>query len=155
MRDLSEKGYVVRVPENHLNYQDGKLWYILAPHHGIYRPQKKKLQLVFDCGASFQDTSLNNELLQGPQLANTLVRVLTHCIEHNMEEYNVHLFGATSSLTCANYTLGRMAEDNIVKSSPEAVATILNNFYIDDCLKSVKNATQAITLCRDLKALCA
>ncbi len=36
-----------------------------------------------------------------------------------------------------------------------AVDTILNSFYVDDCLKSVKNAAQAITLYKDLKALCA
>lgn len=78
-------------------------------------------------------------------------------IEQNMEEYKmtVHLLGATSSPTCANYALRRTAQDNSVESSPEAVDTILNNFYIDYCLKSVKNATQAIALYRDLKALCA
>lgn len=47
-------------------------------------------------------------------------------IEHDMEEYKmtVHLFGATSSATCANYALRRTAKDS-VKSSPEAVDTIL------------------------------
>lgn len=75
MKDMIEKGYAVRVPENQLNCQDGKLWYV--PHHGVYHPQKKRLQVVFDCGASFQGTSLNNEPLQGPDLTNSLVGVLT------------------------------------------------------------------------------
>lgn len=78
-------------------------------------------------------------------------------IEQDMEEYKmtVHLFGATSSPTCANYALRRTAQNNSVKSSPEAVDTMLKNFYNDDCLKSIKNAAQAISLHKDLKALCA
>lgn len=67
----------------------------------------------------------------------------------------VHLFGATSSPSCANYALRRTAQDNSIKASAEAVDTILNNFYIDDCLKSVKHAAQAIALYKDLKAMCA
>lgn len=43
---------------------------------GVYHPKKRKLQVVFDCMASYQDTSLNKELLQGPDLTNTLVGVL-------------------------------------------------------------------------------
>lgn len=75
MKDMIEKGYAVRVPENQLNCQDGKIWYV--PQNGVYHPQKRKLRVVFDCGTSFQGTSLNNELLQGPHLANTLVGGLT------------------------------------------------------------------------------
>lgn len=66
----------------------------------------------------------------------------------------VHVFGATSSPTCANYALRRTAQDNNIKASSEAVDIILNNLYIDDCLKSVKNAAQAISLYKDLKTLC-
>lgn len=192
MEDMIDKGYAVRVPKDQLNHQNGKVWYI--PHHGVYHPQKRKLRAVFDCAASFQGTSLNSELLQGPDLANSLVGVLTRFrkeevaimadieamyyqvkvpeedtdllrflwwpegdIEQTMVEYKmtVHLFGATSSPSCANYALKRTADDNRSKSSPEAVDTIHNNFYIDDCLKSVKSATQAIALYKDLKALCA
>ena len=155
---------------------------------------KRKFEVVvFDCSASFQGTSLNNELLQGPDLANSLVGVLSRFrkeevaimadievmyyqvqvpeedtdlmrflwwpegdIEQDMEEFKmtVHLFGATSYPTCANYALRRTAQDNCIKASPEAVDTILNNFYIDDCLKSVKHPAQAISLYKDLKALC-
>lgn len=46
------------------------------PHHGVYHPKKRKLRVVFDCTASFQGRSLNGELLQGPDLTNTLVGVL-------------------------------------------------------------------------------
>lgn len=50
-------------------------WYI--PHHGVYNPQKPgKICIVFDCSARFQNISLNDHLLRGPDLTNTLVGVL-------------------------------------------------------------------------------
>ena len=62
---------------------------------------------------------------------------------------------ATSSPSCATFALQRTAQENRSKSSDEAVDTVLNNFYVDDCLKSVSTETQAITLRGDLTALCA
>ena len=51
------------------------VWYI--PHHGVYHPQRPgKIRVVFDCSARFKDTSLNDHLLTGPELTNTLVGVL-------------------------------------------------------------------------------
>lgn len=46
----------------------GRVWYI--PHHSV------KKRVVFDCGSSFQGTSLNKELLQGPGLSNILLGVI-------------------------------------------------------------------------------
>ena len=64
--DLLNKGYAIKVPETQLSRQDDRAWYI--PHHGVYHPQKKKLRVVFDCAACFHGTSINNELLHGPDL---------------------------------------------------------------------------------------
>lgn len=51
------------------------VWYI--PHHGVYHPQKPdKLRVVFDCSAKFCGVSLNDTLLTGPDLINSLVGVL-------------------------------------------------------------------------------
>lgn len=47
------------------------------PHHRLYHPKKKKLHVVFDCGASYQGASLNIRLLQGPDLTSTLIGVIT------------------------------------------------------------------------------
>lgn len=53
------------------------MWYL--PHHGIYHPKKlDKIRVVFDCSAKFDGVSLNNELLQGPNLANNLLGVVIH-----------------------------------------------------------------------------
>lgn len=34
------------------------------------------------------------------------------------------------------------------------VNTVLRNFYIDDCLKSVSSEEEAVQLCQNLKAVC-
>ena len=55
---------------------DDSTWYL--PHHGVYHPCKPgKIRVVFDCSAEFHGTSLNKELLPGPDLTNQLVGVLT------------------------------------------------------------------------------
>ena len=44
---------------------------------GVYHPKKRdKLRVVFDCSAKFGGVSFNDQLLQGPDLTNTLVGVL-------------------------------------------------------------------------------
>ncbi|CAI5660104.1 unnamed protein product [Oreochromis niloticus] len=53
----------------------GKVWYI--PHQGVYHPRKPgKIRVVFDCSARYEGTSLNDHLLTGPDLTNSLTAVL-------------------------------------------------------------------------------
>ncbi|XP_006819133.1 uncharacterized protein LOC102802549 [Saccoglossus kowalevskii] len=66
----------------------------------------------------------------------------------------VHLFGAVSSPSCANTALQRTAEDNKNFFGADVVNTVLRNFYVDDCLKSVESETKAISLVHDLRDLC-
>ena len=75
MKDILDKGHAEIVPETELRSVNGKVWYI--PHHGVYHHKKKdKIRIVFDCSAKFRGESLNDHLLQGPDLTNTLVGVL-------------------------------------------------------------------------------
>ena len=75
MSDIISKGYARKVDDD-LKDQLGRTWYL--PHHGIYHPQKPtKIRVVFDCSASFEGHSLNDKLLQGPDLSSNLVGVLT------------------------------------------------------------------------------
>ncbi len=77
-------------------------------------------------------------------------------LDQDEEEYRmrVHLFGATSSPSCSCYALRRTAEDEINNTTPEAAQTLLRNFYVDDCLKSVATEEQAVILASDIRVLC-
>jgi len=74
MSDIIKKGYAEKVPPEDLQLENGKIWYI--PHHGVYHKRKKSIRVVFDCASSYKGTSLNNVLLQGPDLTNSLIGVL-------------------------------------------------------------------------------
>ena len=65
----------------------------------------------------------------------------------------VHLFGATSSPSCAAHALKRTADDHANLFKPEVSATIHRNFYVDDCLKSVSSEKEAVKLALDLRSL--
>ena len=60
-----------------------KTWYI--PHHGVVHPAKPgKVCVVFDCSAECRGTSLNNQLISGPDLTNQLVGVMTRFREEQV-----------------------------------------------------------------------
>lgn len=167
LSDMLGQGYAEMVPTAQLEQDDGKVWYI--PHHGVHHPTKGKLRVVFDCGAMYKGASLNQQLLQGPDLTNSLIGVLIwfrkepvavmadiQAMFHQVQvpdkhvdflkflwwpqdntdqepaEYRmrVHLFGAVSSPSCANYALRRTAEDNASEFPPEVISTVNHNFYV-------------------------
>lgn len=76
-------------------------------------------------------------------------------LEADLEEYrlNVHLFGAVSSPSCANYALKRTADDNMEFYDEEVISTVHRNFYVDDCLRSVATEEKAIHMVKSLKEL--
>ena len=67
-------------------------------------------------------------------------------------QYTRHIFGAKDSPTCANYALRRTAVDNQDRY-PDAAYAVLNNFYMEDYLESVKNPKTALMLSRSLVEL--
>ena len=74
MSKIMDKGYAERVPQSELQQNIGRTWFI--PHHGVYHPTRQgKIRVVFDCTATYQGVSLNNCLLQGPDLTNDLLGV--------------------------------------------------------------------------------
>ncbi|KAJ8349111.1 hypothetical protein SKAU_G00277000 [Synaphobranchus kaupii] len=172
MDNVLAKGYAERVPQEELLRNDGHVWHI--PHHGVYHKRKNKLRVVFDCSSSYRGRSLNAELLQGPDLANSLLGVLLRFRQERiaimadieamyyqvkvhedhrdflrflwwpggdttkpLEAYrmNVHLFGAVSSPSIANFALKQTGCDNPDQYSMEVLHTIKHGFYVDDCLK--------------------
>ncbi|KAL7827084.1 hypothetical protein SRHO_G00328020 [Serrasalmus rhombeus] len=191
MDKMLEQDYAEEIPLDQLHVVEGKIWYV--PHHGVYHRRKGTLRVVFDCTSSFQNTSLNKELLQGPDLTNNLLGVLMRFhqghialmadiqamfhqvrvhrkhvdflrflwwpdgdFEKQPEDYRmkVHLFGAISSPSCANFALQKTAQDNQHNYDKEVIETIQNNFYVDDCLKTADTEMHAIKLHKGLSDLC-
>ena len=190
MEDMISKGHAEEVSKQ--DAKDGQEWYI--PHHGVYHPRKpEKIRVVFDCAAKYRGTSLNDNLLPGPNLMNSLQGVLMRfrkfsvafssdieCMFYQVKvpdkqrdllrflwwqdgditqkpriyRKTVHLFGAASSPSCANYGLKRAALDNKSNVSKEAVDTVNQNFYMDDVLKSTESVAEAIKLVTELKTVC-
>ena len=77
VEDIVAKGYARKVPphQRESDYQ-GKTWFI--PHHSVYHPHKPgKIRVVFDCSAKYKGKCLNDLLLKGPDLTNSLLGVLT------------------------------------------------------------------------------
>ena len=69
---LLNKGYAETVNNDQ---SDDTGWYL--PHHPVLNPNKPvKVLIVLDCAAKYQSISLNDEVLQGPNLTNKLVGVL-------------------------------------------------------------------------------
>ena len=174
-----DKGFAERINEDYP--EDDNCWYL--PHHAVSHPRKPKVRVVFDCAARFNGTSLNEQLLTGPDLLNNLFGVITRfrkgrvtlvadiesmyhqvLVDTDDRKYlkflwwpygntnlppakycmKVHVFGAASSPACANYALRQTAIDNNLLFSKKTIDTVLENFYMDDCLKSVGSAEEAI-----------
>lgn len=168
-----------------------RIWYL--PHHPVTHALKpNKVRVVFDCAARYEGTSLNDNLLQGPDLTNSLVGVLVrfrqelialasdvkgmfHQVRVSPDDTDslrflwwpdgdltkeptdhqmlVHLFGATSSPSCASFSLRKTAHDNQNDYDTETIETVNKNFYVDDCLKSVPSTDEAIILVKQLRDL--
>ena len=194
MEQLIVDGHAERAPK--LNFNGDvrtNVWYL--PHHGVNHPSKPdKTRVVFDCSARYAGVSLNDKLLQGPDLTNSLVGVLLRFrqekiafmadvkamyhqvrvpeehadylrylwwpngdIDEPLEDYRmrVHLFGAVSSPSCANFALRRAATDFSPKFGGAATKnTIERNFYVDDWLMSVASLQEASQLIRNVDEVC-
>ena len=74
--EIIEKRYARKISAEELPPKEGKVWDL--PHHGVYHPKKPNSScVVFDCSARYLGESLNDHLLQGPDLLSKLTGVLT------------------------------------------------------------------------------
>ena len=79
MNNLLEIGHARRCNET----PTGKTWHI--SHHAVYHLSKPdKIHVVYDCSAEFEEKSINNELLQGPDLTNQIVSILIKFCEEKV-----------------------------------------------------------------------
>ena len=165
--------------------KDGEeCWYL--PTFGVYHPQKpNQIRVVFDSSAQHDGISLNNVLLTGPDLNNSLLGVLLrfrkepvaitadiqqmfHCFivreDHrnylrflwyrdndtskDIVEYRmkVHVFGNSPSPAVAIYSLHRAAREGERNYGKDTREFVTRYFYVDDGLKSLPTAAEAIDL---------
>ena len=57
-----------------------------------------------------------------------------------------HLFGAVSSMGCANIGLRAISEEYESQFGYDCGYVVRNSFYVDDCLQSVPSESEAIDL---------
>ncbi|KAG1673596.1 hypothetical protein GQR58_015517 [Nymphon striatum] len=191
MNDLFKQGYAEPVPEDELNGAGDTVWYL--PHHPVIQIQKRgKVRIVFDCAAKYKGESLNNNVLQGPDLTNKLLGVLLrirknsigimadinsmfHQVivnplhrnvlrflwwpnehlngEPSVFQMTVHLFGGKWSPSCCNFALQKTVQDYGKYFSLKATKSVMDNFYVDNCLVSIDNAEEGVDLARNLMGL--
>lgn len=78
MREIIDRGDAEETKEIGV---EGESWYL--PHHGVYHSKKPgKLRVVFDCSAKYENTCLNDHLLQGPDMINNLNGILIRFRQH-------------------------------------------------------------------------
>ena len=76
IQDYTFKGHAKRIPEDKLVTDDKPLWCL--PHHPVFNPNKTgKTRVDADCTAKFKRMSLKDQLLNGPDLANGIMGMLT------------------------------------------------------------------------------
>ena len=74
METTIKMGYAELVPPEEIN-SACRQWYL--PHHPVLSPKKPgKVRIVYDCAAVAHNRSLNDFLMKGPDLTNSLVGVL-------------------------------------------------------------------------------
>ncbi|XP_077971336.1 uncharacterized protein LOC120346540 [Styela clava] len=68
-------GFAKRIPNEYKVGRKGAVWYL--PHHPVFSEQKPgKERVVFDAASRCMNTSLNDQLLRGPDSANSLLGTL-------------------------------------------------------------------------------
>ena len=77
MNSYLSKGYARRVPQSELSISKQPTWNL--PHHPITNVNKpRKVRVVYDCAAKYNRMSLNDALMKGPHLMNSLTGILSH-----------------------------------------------------------------------------
>ena len=75
MEEYVAKGYARKFTPEEAAVTGPRTWYL--PHFSVLNPNKPgNVRIVFDAAAEYGGTSLNNNLLQGPDCTNNLVGVL-------------------------------------------------------------------------------
>lgn len=75
IEEYIRKGYAIELSPEEIQETNDRTWYL--PHFGVLNKNKPgKFRLVFDAAAKFYGTSLNSNLLCGPDLNEPLINIL-------------------------------------------------------------------------------
>ncbi|XP_077978758.1 uncharacterized protein LOC144434177 [Glandiceps talaboti] len=175
MTDIISKGYAVKVPEKDMDRRDGKGMVYSTPwsiSSKEARQDSSGIRLLSKVSRHISQRHITARARPNEHLLGVLLRFRQETVAmmadieamfHQMETWTkepeiyrmmAHLFGGVSSPSCANTALHRTAEDNRGKFREEVTNTVLKDFYVDDCLKSVSTEDGAITLAKDMMELC-
>ena len=111
----------------------------------LIRFRQEPVAMVADIKGMFHQFRVAPEDSSGDRI------ILTEeLVDHQML---VHLFGATSSPSCASFSVKRTALDNQGEFNSETIETVSHNLYVDDCLKSVSTTEKAVRLSSQLQEL--
>jgi len=72
--DYVSQGHARKLSKPEAETPNAKRWFL--PHHAVVNPNKVKIRVVFDAAAMCHGVSLNNQLLTGPDLLQSLPGVL-------------------------------------------------------------------------------
>nr|XP_027206604.1 uncharacterized protein LOC113800073 [Penaeus vannamei] len=155
------KQYAEIVPPSGLERNDGRIWYM--PHHAVRHPTKLKVRVVYDLKAKFNGTSLNDHLLQGPDLTNPLIGVLMrfrhghYAVTADIEEmfYQVKVpLEDRDVFRFLWWSDGRLLRTTGEVFDEQAVTAIIQSFYVDNLLLAHDDKERLIKIIKDLIALC-
>ena len=106
--NLLDKVYARKVPHHQVNKSGKAAWFL--PHHLVFHPKKpEKVRVVFDCAEEYRGVSLNDVLLPGPDMINSLAGALTRFRQERIE---VHVLpGSCTSQRFRCPTLSMVAKE--------------------------------------------
>ncbi|XP_043228628.1 uncharacterized protein LOC122392278 [Amphibalanus amphitrite] len=134
LNDYIDKGYARKLTEDELKEEHKREWYL--PHHAVFNVNKPgKLRVVFDAAARHDGTSLNQQLLAGPDLTNSMIGILLR-----FRQRPVALAADINAM---------FHQDE----HPDAADAVRKRFYVDDYLDSVEDEKEAIELRQSLSSL--
>ena len=117
----------------------------------LTRFREKEIALVADVEAMFHQVRVD------PMHTNALRFLWWENGNVNQEpiicQMLVHLFGATSSPSCANFSLRQTALEFGHHYDPVISSIVNNNFYVDDCLVSLSSVQEASYVYHNLTKL--
>ena len=182
MQNLFDRNHASAVPSEELKTEAGKVWFL--PHFDIYHPKKPdQIRIVFDCSAVFDNQSLNKLLLQGPDMMNALIGVLSRfrkeeiavtCdIEKMFHSFYVNpehrdylrflwfkdnnLDGQIIEYRMNVHLFGAVSSPGVANFGLRMTAEAgrRDDFYVDDGLKSFDTPENAIKVIKKTQAMCA